>query len=494
MACHRDRTPMPVLNRTRWPARLLAGLLSCALAGAATARSMQEVFDAINATGNASAPAVVQGQTLNHYAGGSLTMRLPNRTYQLASITPPRFAGGCNGIDLFAGGFSFINSDEMVAMLRNIGSSAISYAFNLAIQNMCPPCYNIMEALKTTANWANRLSIDTCQAGVGVVNAAAPAAWQRGRIESAKDFGVQRGQFADMVEAWKRVGGAGDATAQAREVQQQISAQVAADPGRADQIPHGNVVWQALSRTSGLSVNYRHILMGLVGTVIFTPEDPATGTPARMQVKPGVGLDLARLIGTTSSATTQLPAYVCDAATDPPCSAVTETLVTEQSLNYLTRQKLEEVRTHMAARTPYADVAAVQGFLGSVPQPVYRALSVYTALGPGAAASLIDRYSETIAYEYARHYVTEALRIVRQALAHKEAVAIDAVLAAKIAELEANLDRVERSLYAQLALVQQKSLATSALVEELQLAERALHTNLSPALMGAVNFARGLAR
>ncbi len=166
---------------------LIAGLFFNA---SAWAMSMQELFDKINAQGNVSNPAILQGQTMNLYTGGSLFMRMPKRTYNLASTTPPSWNAGCGGIDLFMGGFSFINKEQYVAMLRNIGSNAVGYGFKLAIQNLCPTCDNVMQALQATAQQVNRLNIDSCEAAKGIVNAAAPDTWTRGRQEAAKNFGV----------------------------------------------------------------------------------------------------------------------------------------------------------------------------------------------------------------------------------------------------------------------------------------------------------------
>ncbi|MES8077640.1 conjugal transfer protein TraH, partial [Cutibacterium acnes] len=112
-----------------------------------SAMSMQELFDSVNAQGNVSNPAVLQGQTMNLYTGGSLFMRMPKRTYQLATVTPPSWNAGCGGIDLFMGGFSFINKEQFEAILRNIGSNALGYGFKIAINNLCPTCDYVMQAL-----------------------------------------------------------------------------------------------------------------------------------------------------------------------------------------------------------------------------------------------------------------------------------------------------------------------------------------------------------
>ncbi len=182
--------------------QLTALTVSIAVATTSHAMTMQELFVAVNAQGNVSNPAVLQGQTMNLYTGGSLFMRMPRRTYNLASVTPPSWNAGCGGIDLFMGGFSYINKDQFVAMLRNIGSNALGYGFKLAIQNPCPTCDNVMQALQATAQQMNRLNIDSCEAAKGVVNAALPDTWERGRQNAAKNFGVDTNMFENITDAW----------------------------------------------------------------------------------------------------------------------------------------------------------------------------------------------------------------------------------------------------------------------------------------------------
>ena len=111
-----------------WMAVCYVGLLVTP-AQATVNQSMQDWFNDIGAYGNVTGPNAYRGQTMNLYTGGSLYMRTPVRNYQLASIAPPSFTAGCGGIDLFAGSFSFINKEQFVALLRNIGNNAIGAAF-----------------------------------------------------------------------------------------------------------------------------------------------------------------------------------------------------------------------------------------------------------------------------------------------------------------------------------------------------------------------------
>ncbi len=74
-------------------------------------------------------------------------------------------------------------------MLRNIGSNALGYGFKLSIQNLCPTCDDVMQALAATAQQVNRLNMDSCETAKGLVNAALPDAWTRGKQDAAKNFG-----------------------------------------------------------------------------------------------------------------------------------------------------------------------------------------------------------------------------------------------------------------------------------------------------------------
>lgn len=68
-------------------ALIIGVLFGITVSANADPASMQEVFDQINARGNVTQPTAIQGQTMNYMTGGSLFMRTPNTTYNLAAIT-----------------------------------------------------------------------------------------------------------------------------------------------------------------------------------------------------------------------------------------------------------------------------------------------------------------------------------------------------------------------------------------------------------------------
>ena len=136
----------PGFRRTLAATLLLA--IQASQASANVSQSMQDWFNDIGAYGNVTGANAYRGQTMNFYTGGSLYMRTPVRNYPLASITPPSFRAGCGGIDLYAGSFSFINKDQFVALLRNIGNNAIGAAFNMALCSMSPDLCDLLKYLQ----------------------------------------------------------------------------------------------------------------------------------------------------------------------------------------------------------------------------------------------------------------------------------------------------------------------------------------------------------
>ena len=84
------------------------------------ASDMAGFFDDMNLA-NVTRPGVYEGQSAGYFTGGGVYLRTPPRSYTLYSVQWPRFRAGCGGIDLFTGGFSFINASEFVDMLQSIG-------------------------------------------------------------------------------------------------------------------------------------------------------------------------------------------------------------------------------------------------------------------------------------------------------------------------------------------------------------------------------------
>ncbi len=457
------------------------GIASLFLTGNVCAMSMQELFDSINAQGNVSNPAVLQGQTMNLYTGGSLFMRMPKRTYNLSSATPPSWNAGCGGIDLFMGGFSFINKEQFVGMLRNIGSNALGYGFKLAIQNLCPTCDNVMQALQATAQQANRLNIDSCEAAKGIVNAALPDAWIRGKQNAAKNFGVDGNFFENITDAWTNV------MHDERRANQAINDVAAAKPEVKDQLPTGNVVWKALKKMEGVTDEHRMVLMSMIGTTIFPTDGDAklSITLARKEIT------VETLVGTRSTSDSiTVPIWRCDTTTAEGCLHPTEDEVTTKSFKTMVREKMEIISDRIANRSAHDDLSAVLGFLSVTDLPIYKMVAVTTSLGNTAMAeALIGRYEDLIAAKYAEVYIQRAITDLRVA-SDKFLAVTDTAQAAVLSEIKPQLEDISRSAKQVLATAYSQTMSTYSIAQEVQYMERALNANLSQTLRNSLAFGK----
>ena len=125
--------------------------------------SMNAYWSSSLGSANITGPTAYQGQSAGYYTLGNAAFRGPQETSQIASIQMPSVRAGCGGIDIFSGGFSFINADQIVAQMKAIASNAISYAFMLALKTLSPIVADQIESLSKLANDVNQFNMNSCQ-------------------------------------------------------------------------------------------------------------------------------------------------------------------------------------------------------------------------------------------------------------------------------------------------------------------------------------------
>ena len=117
-------------------------------------------------------PNYFSGQQRGYYSGGSFSARWPNSADYPVTVEMPRIKSGCGGIDVFMGGFSFMNTDYLVDKLQGILSGAASVAFDLGLKTLCEQCSNTIKNFEALSDKLNSMQLDECAAAkelVGVV-------------------------------------------------------------------------------------------------------------------------------------------------------------------------------------------------------------------------------------------------------------------------------------------------------------------------------------
>ena len=118
------------------------------------------------------APNYLEGQQRGYYSAGGFSARWPSTNTYPVTVEPPRLKGGCGGIDVFMGGFSFMNSDYLVDKLQSILSGAAGVAFDLGLKTLCEQCSNTIKNFEAISDKLNSMQLQECAAAkelVGIV-------------------------------------------------------------------------------------------------------------------------------------------------------------------------------------------------------------------------------------------------------------------------------------------------------------------------------------
>jgi conjugative transfer pilus assembly protein TraH len=113
-----------------------------------------------------------EGQQRGYYSVGSFKGRWKSTADFPVTVEKPRVKSGCGGIDVFMGGFSFMDSDYLGDKLQNILTNAAGVAFDLALKTLCEQCSNTIKNFEAMSDALNQMQIDECAAGkelVGIV-------------------------------------------------------------------------------------------------------------------------------------------------------------------------------------------------------------------------------------------------------------------------------------------------------------------------------------
>ena len=373
---------------------------------------MNNFFDGVNLT-NVTRPGVYEGQSAGYYTGGSLFVRVPQRNYSLLDVQWPRARAGCGGIDLFAGGFTFINSDELIAMLRNVGSAAVSYAFMLALRTITPQIASTIEQLQEWAQRFNLGNINSCEQARNIIGAG------------MKQLGVQNA--ACVME---RIETQGESWAEARIAcgtggRRSESLNRAGNRADLDNVLlEGNMAWRALMRNDFFRADLRlaELVMNLSGSLIIGRVDPNSDdsqlqyrfVPSLLQDQRGEILLRLLLEG---SAVDEVEIFACGAPvagltaeSQRACTTLTTRdvrIAPGRSLRGRVEEMLRSISDKIRADTMLN--TSEQALLENVTLPVHKYLTVRAAFLFSSNDFDLGRYATLIAKDLALKYLVDLI-------------------------------------------------------------------------------------
>lgn len=363
---------------------------------------VNQMFNDLGGVGNYTAPGAFKGQVFNTYSGGSLYLRTPNKTYTLAAMSFPSAKAGCSGIDIWGGSFSHISAAEFKNMLKNITSALPGIAFQLALEAVSPLLGGLSKWADGIATMVNNARINSCETAKGLVSTAAEAAGYDSQEACAK-LAVQLGLESDADAARRRC--------QTDRPGILASARTSADADIKAQAPFiGNIVWQALKAVPTLDDKGRELIMSIVGTTIYYPEEAKLGPQT---VQPTITNVTNLLYGQGAAANGAIYVQVLRCNNYVDCDQVTvDNTYTHVPFTKYVEDLMHSISDKIETRTPLPNNSAEVGFVNSTSEPVWRMLSIgKTIPGSGLAESLIQQYKEVIAADYAYHFLEQNLRL-----------------------------------------------------------------------------------
>lgn len=401
--------PSPPIRRTIAIVLSLAvGVTASPLRAGDLNAEVNNMFNNLGAIGNYTAPGAFRGQAYNTYTGGNLMMRSPNKVYQLAAIQFPSAKAGCGGIDVFGGSFSHISATEFKNMLKNITAALPGIAFQLALEAVSPLLGGLTKWAKGLETWINNARINSCETAKAIVSTAAESLGYSSQ-ETCADLAVEMGIESDRDAARRRCSSDRSNIL--------ASARGSGDANVRNKAPFvGNLTWKALQKTgSYLDDAERELIMSIVGTVIYYPEesgrDPETVAPTLTSIS-------QLLYGQAAGSGNDVVQHLLSCNNYSDCDGVSlNTAYNHTPFTAKVEALMRSIAEKIANRTAIPNNSAEVGFVNQTTEPVYKMLSIGTSIpGSGLADSLIGQYRDLIAADYAYVFLERNLRLGLAAL------------------------------------------------------------------------------
>jgi len=320
-----------------------------------------------------------ESQKRGFYSIGSYQARMNASRDYLVSTNLPRIRSGCGGIDLFAGGLSFLDEEYLVEKFQNMITAAPAVAFDIALKVMSNQLSESMKSLESITGALNNLQLNDC------------AITKRVFTEVARDDGDVLGGVLNEIDS-----GAALRTAVSKSWQDSQET-VKSNEGKAQTdlkkqiggcsetiktyFSEGSVLRKTLKKT-GMG-DYHDLVRGLVGDVIIVDDE---NIPITKEITPCPhnSDDVADMMyGYTQLKDTSDKCY-----TDPARAVIK---FVEKNLRSIS-DKITDATIEMTTR----EVTFIEG----TRMPVIKLLS--TGKTNNNMEQLIQKNTEIIALDYAR--------------------------------------------------------------------------------------------
>lgn len=367
---------------------------------------LNHFFNNLGFAGNVTGSHSYETQAAGYASLGSVYARNQVRNIQLAHVDVPGFRSGCGGIDIFAGGFSFIKADQIVKFMQSILSSGAGYALNLALETELPEIAHSMQYMQKLANDINKSNFDSCEMGENL----SAAVWPKNRAAQQKiceDLGSHTGVFTDWAMARQKCSTGGEMEGQLNQAKN--------NPEYKERVlMNTNVVWDALQVNSFIASDPKiaEVYMSISGTIVFNEKGAIRTYPSLATNQDFVK---ALLYGG------KLPSYVCtDSGKQANCLNIdtsgSQSIDTQHALVSQVQVILEGIYGNIKTGTPLTPVQ--KGLIEMTQPAVFQLISANAQQNTGIQGSF--ELAQSVSTDLLAQYLANSLDVIRASLAGKE--------------------------------------------------------------------------
>ncbi|MBP9777644.1 MAG: conjugal transfer protein TraH [Rickettsiaceae bacterium] len=445
---------------------------------------LQKAFDAMDFNANVS--SAYNAQSAGHYSGGSIYARSAIRNQQMAYVNLPKVSAGCGGIDMYAGGFSFITANEAKTLAKNIMSDSVSYGFQLALETVSPLISNTMKDLsRKITDFTNR-SINSCEAAVGLVGSVFPKTDEAQRNVCQSVSNTDKGLFADYAKARMECNNTDGRT--------KAFDRLKNEPGYENQLLGSmNFAWKAIKSNPLFKDDndLAELMMSLSGTVIYNEAGNAhKGTNKQHYPSLAVNNDFLNTLmhGGDLKVYDCAGSYEENGCLNPAKEKKKIVISKDKAFVSMVSTRLnsiaDKIRETRQKRQRLTD--AELKFIQSTSLPVYKMLNVQSAFSKGISTLDVTTYSEVIATDMLYVYLEESLQEI---LSKAKTLQLpEAEYKEFISSIEAAKQNVRNR---KLDSFEQRTLTTQ-MIEQTMLIEQRLAQQLQAPFQDAINWGNGI--
>ncbi len=424
--------------------------------------NLEQAFQTLGMGHNVTTSGGYQDQTGGFYTGGSVFARSKVNNADLFSLQMPHYRAGCGGIDLFLGGFSYINTQQFTQLLRNIGSNAQGYAFNLALATVTPQIKSVLDDLAAKVQKMTNQSINSCEAAATLVGGAWPQSDASSQLlcnAMSKDLGVA----SDWAQARQKCG--------AELKRDEVNNRKGEKEGFKDILgDEFNIAWKAIQKNGFLRSDPQlaEFFMTLSGTIVSRH----VGDHTEAVVLASKSTD-PELISGMIRGNTQIEIYKCDNVSEDKClfPSPQKISIPEAKALYGKVQKLLVDISKKVREDNRPLLEHEEGFVNSTQIPVLKIMAVELAFKEGGSPMSVTDFSEAIAHDILLQYLDEVMSLVWNSVTQLKKVQINDGM---IEELRSGIASSRKLLYAKRTALFEQMAITLDLIERTQQIESKL--------------------